>query len=292
MFLYWPVSCLVFITRHLPLRLCYWIAGIIGDLVYVFWPKGRRNVVDNMRHVLGPEASEQEAKDTARRSFQNYLRLLVDFARAAATDPAEIEARLHGTGWEHLDEAFRHGKGVLLVGTHLGSWEAAGVALAGRGYRVHAISETLGNKGINRLAIESRAARGIELIPMEYALRRAYRALRRNEAVGLVTDRPLPPDEGTPVMFFGHQITWPTGPAVLALKTGAKIVTGYLVTNANNDYVGEILPPLDTRASGDHEADVQRITQEIVRIHEDLIRRYPDQWYMFRRMWPKAHGPS
>ncbi len=292
MFLYWPVLCLVFITRHLPLRLCYWIAGVIGDLAYVFWPTGRRNVVDNMRHVLGPGATEQQIKDTARRSFRNYLRLLVDFARAAATDPAEIEARLQGTGWEHLDEAFRHGKGVLLVGTHLGSWEAAGVTLAGRGYRVHGVSETLGNEGINRLAIESRAARGIELIPMEYALKRVYRALRRNEAVGLVTDRPLPPDEGTPVVFFGQQITWPTGPAALALKTGAKIVTGYLVTNADNDYVGEILPPLDIQTSGDHESDVQRITQEIVRIQEELIRRYPDQWYMFRRMWPKAHEKS
>jgi KDO2-lipid IV(A) lauroyltransferase len=53
--------------------------------------------------------------------------------------------------------------------------------------------------------------------------------------------------------------------------------------------VGEILPPLDIQTSGDHESDVQRITQEIVRIQEELIRRYPDQWYMFRRMWPKAH---
>ena len=286
MIVYTLVLFLVFLTQHLPLRFSYKVAAVVGDLVYVFWPRGRSNVIDNLRHVLGPEATDKEIRDTARRSFRNYLRLLVDFARGSKMDAATTEARLKGTGWENLDEAFRHGKGVLLVGTHLGSWEVAGVALASRGYRVSAVSETLGNERINRLATRSRAARGIELIPMEYALKRAYRALRRNEAVGLVTDRPLPQEEGTPVEFFGQRIAWPSGPAILALRTGARIVTGYLVRSEDDGYVGEILPPIEVESTGDHDADVQRVTQEVVRIQEDLIRRYPDQWFMFRRMWP------
>ena len=292
MIVYWLVLCLLFLTQHLPLGFSYWLAGIVGDLVYVFWSRGRRNVHDNMRHVLGPDATDREIRDTARRSFRNYLRLLVDFARHSYTDPATINGRLRATGWEHLDRAFEHGKGVLLVATHLGNWEIAGTALASRGYRVSAVSESLGNERINRLATKSRAQLGIELIPMEYALKRVYRALRRNEVVGLVTDRPLPSDKGTPVEFFGKCITWPTGPAVLALRTGAKIVTGYLVRGENHDYIGEVLPPLAVETTGDRESDVQRITQQIVRIQEDLIKRYPDQWYMFRRMWPTAREQS
>lgn len=286
MVVYWLVLCLVYLTRHLPLELCYTVAGGVGDLVYVFWPTGRSNVLANMRQVLGPQAPEREIRDTARRSFRNYLRLLVDFARASTTDPAAVEARLKATGWEHLDAAFQQGKGVLLVASHLGSWEVAGLPLVSRGYRVSAVSESFDNERIDRLAVDSRAAQGIELIPMEYALKRVYAALRRNEAVGLVTDRPLSPDEGTPVQFFGQPITWPTGPAVLALRTGAKIITGYLVRNQDDDYVGEMFPALEFEVTGDRDSDVQRITQQIVSIQEDLIRRYPDQWYMFRRMWP------
>jgi KDO2-lipid IV(A) lauroyltransferase len=292
MIVYWLVLCLVFLAQHLPLRFSYWLAGIVGNLVYAFWPRGRRNVQDNMRHVLGPGATDREIRDTARRSFRNYLRLLVDFARHSRTDPATIDGRLRATGWEHLDQAFEHGKGVLLVATHLGNWEIAGTALASRGYRVSAVSESIGNERINRLATRSRAELGIELIPMEYGLKRVYRALRRNEVVGLVIDRPLPPYRGTPVEFFGKHITWPTGPAVLALRTGAKIVTGYLVRGDDHDYVGEVLPPLVFETTGDRESDVQHITQQIVCIQEDLIRRYPDQWYMFRRMWPAAREQS
>lgn len=286
MIVYWLVLLLVFLTQRLPRRLCYRIAGSAGDLVYVFWPSGRSNVIDNMRHVLGPEATDKEIKATARRSFRNYMKLLVDFARSTDIDPATIEGRLEAIGLEHLDQAFERGRGVLLVGSHLGDWEIAGIALANRGYRLSAVSETLGNERINRMAIRSRAARGIQLIPMEYALKRVYGALRRNEAVGLVIDRPLPPDEGVSVEFFDQRISWPAGPAVLALRTGARIVTGYLVHNEGDDYIGEIFPPLEYETTGDQDADVQRITQQLVSIQESLIRRYPDQWFMFRRMWP------
>jgi KDO2-lipid IV(A) lauroyltransferase len=292
MIVYALVLFLVFLTQHLPLSLVNRIAVVAGDLVYLFWRSGRGNVLDNLRHVLGPEATEKEISDTARRCFRNYLRLLVDFARATRMDAAITEAQVRGTGWEHLDEAFEHGKGVLLVGTHLGSWEVAGVILANRGYRVNAVSETLGNERINRMATRSRSERGIRLIPMEYALKRAYGALRQNEAVGLVTDRPLPEEEGTLVEFFGQRIAWPTGPAVLALRTGARMVTGYLVRSEDEGYVGEILPAIKVESTGDSDADVQRITQAVVRIQEELIRRYPDQWFMFRRMWAtKADSP-
>jgi len=286
MIVYTLVLCLVFLTQHLPLRFSYKVAAVVGELAYLFWPRGRSNVIDNLRHVLGPEATDKEIRDTARRSFRNYLRLLVDFARGSKADPSAVERRLRASGWEHLDEALAHGKGVLMVGSHLGSWEIAGTVLAGRGYPVSAVSETLGNERINRMAIDSRAAQGIELIPMEYALKRVYAALRRNESVGLVTDRPLTSNRGVPVEFFGQRIAWPSGPAVLALRTGAKIITGYLVRNEGNDYIGEIFPPLEFETTDDQDSDVRRITQQLVRIQEDLIRRYPDQWFMFRRMWP------
>jgi KDO2-lipid IV(A) lauroyltransferase len=299
MIVYCLVLCLISLTQRLPRRVGYWIANIVGDLVYVFWPSGRANVIDNMRHVLGPEATEKEIRATARRSFRNYVKLLVDFARNADTDRATVEGRLEPIGvdrldqaFERLDQAFERGKGVLVVGSHLGDWEIAGIALANRGYPINAVSETLGNARINQMAIRSRAARGIQLIPMEYALRRVYVALHRNEAVGLVVDRPLSPDEGVPVKFFDERISWPTGPAVLALRTGATIVTGYLVRNERDHYLCEIFPPLEYDTTGDHDADVQRITQQLVTIQEDLIRRYPDQWFMFRRMWPSARGQA
>jgi lauroyl/myristoyl acyltransferase len=38
--------------------------------------------------------------------------------------------------------------------------------------------------------------------------------------------------------------------------------------------------------SGDEEQDVRQLTQQIMWSLERFIRQYPDQWFMFRPMWP------
>ncbi|MCC6417704.1 MAG: hypothetical protein IT429_05590, partial [Gemmataceae bacterium] len=44
--------------------------------------------------------------------------------------------------------------------------------------------------------------------------------------------------------------------------------------------------------SGDRERDVRELTQAIVTAHEEFIRRDPDQWYMFRRMFMAGGGKA
>jgi len=272
--------------QRLPLRLAYKLASWAGDLVFLLWPKGRRNAIENVRHVLGPQATEDQVHRTAKRSFRNYMKVLVDFVRLPRTSDEEVERRVQGEGWEHVERALEAGKGVLLVGTHLGNWDLAGLALAARGHELHVVAERQKPLWLNRIARDWREARGIHLIFMEGTLKPLFRALKRNQLVGIVVDRPLPKGEGVTVEFFGQMISWPSGPAALALRTGAQVITGYLVRTLDGHFKGEMFPPLEFQPSGDKFEDLRRLSQKIVTLQEELIRRYPDQWYMFRRMWP------
>lgn len=49
-------------------------------------------------------------------------------------------------------------------------------------------------------------------------------------------------------------------------------------------------PPIDYELllTGDKDTDVQLITQEIASQMEKVIRHHPDQWFMFREMWPRT----
>jgi KDO2-lipid IV(A) lauroyltransferase len=49
---------------------------------------------------------------------------------------------------------------------------------------------------------------------------------------------------------------------------------------------GVILPPLETERTGSLRADVGRVTQELARSFEGLIRKAPEQWHMFQPNWP------
>lgn len=282
---YWLFLFAVFIVRGLPLGLTYRLASLAGDLVFLFWRKGRANTIANMRHVLEGGASDLEVRETARRSFRNYLRLLVDLLRSPSLQRAE--GVISGVKWEYLDRAFQEGKGVLLILTHFGSWDLAAGILASRQYRFSAVADSMKNPYIDRWVRRLRQGRGIATIPLEGAALRIYRALRHNEAVGIGVDRPLPTGQGVTITFFGQEATWPAGAAALALHTGARIITGYLIRDGHGKFIGEMLPPLDFQPSGDEEEDRRRLTQKIAEIQEGFIRRCPDQWYMFRPMWPQ-----
>ncbi len=113
--------------------------------------------------------------------------------------------------------------------------------------------------------------------------------MRRNEIVLLLVDRPMP-GEGVPVQFFGETAWLPSGPAAIALKTGASIVIGHCIRLPGDvRFAGGLEPALDYAPllTGDKEADVRAITQAVASAMETLIRRAPDQWYMFRPMWPR-----
>lgn len=287
---YWGVVVLAWLAQKLPSGFSYWVANRIGDFVYLTWWRGRASTIDNFRHVLGDGVPDIEVRRTARRAFRNYHRALVDFLRMPRLHPEEAERLIEGRGWEHLDRALAQGKGVLLVGTHFGNWDLAGMVLAARDYPVNAIADGFSSKKLEEWVRRNREARGVRIIPVgSYGLRQIFKALRRNEAVGVIFDRPAG-HEGVPVRFFGEWTRWPRGLAALALRTGAPVLAGYLVQRPDGSFTGEI-HPVPGAATGEKAAmsedKVQALTQAMVELFEEYIRRYPDQWYMFRRMWPR-----
>jgi len=49
-----------------------------------------------------------------------------------------------------------------------------------------------------------------------------------------------------------------------------------------------VLPPMDARPTGDKDADIRSILEEINRQLEDAIRRRPEQYLWAHRRWRKS----
>jgi KDO2-lipid IV(A) lauroyltransferase len=289
---FWGFRGLSWLAGHLPLPFCYWVADRIGAVIYLFWHEHSGNAVSNMARVLGPGASSAQIRRAARRSFRNYIRVLIDFIRVPYADPVRVERETDGTGWENLRAGLARGKGVILVGCHMGNWDYAGVMLQRHQLPITAVADSFRPQRLDDYVIAQRARIGIRTISVDPgAVRRLFEALRRNEIIMLFVDRPVP-GEGVEVEFFGEGATVPAGPAAIALKTGAAVVPGYFMRDPNGrGFIGAFDPPLDYALTGDKERDVATISQAIMAYMEALIRRNPSQWYMFRPMWPKIVVP-
>jgi Kdo2-lipid IVA lauroyltransferase/acyltransferase len=88
--------------------------------------------------------------------------------------------------------------------------------------------------------------------------------------------------------------TWQSGPdpveakkatRSLLEKTGAAVVPAFVLRAGPGSYQGLILPAVSMAQTRDREADLRRNTSALARVVEDVIRRYPDQWYNFDPVW-------
>jgi KDO2-lipid IV(A) lauroyltransferase len=279
----WRLTTLL--LRLVPLRISYAAGALIANAVFICWHEKRRNTIDNMRQVLSDE-SDATARRIARSSWRNYGKYLVDFLRAADGGGNDLAASIAFQDRSLIDEAFATGRGVLFILMHQGSWDLGGVYFSRLGYPLNVIVETFNNDRLNSLVVASRRSGGMRVIPMEGSGLKILRALRRNEALAILMDRPYA-ENGMAVQFFGRETVLPDGPARLALRTGARVITAAVVRSKAADNRLIALVDTDIRAlrTGDEREDVRALTEAFLRAHERFIRQYPEQWYMFRRMW-------
>jgi KDO2-lipid IV(A) lauroyltransferase len=144
--------------------------------------------------------------------------------------------------------------------------------------------ETLKPARWNERVQRTRIAAGVKAIPIENGVRDMLAALRNREGLAVLVDRPVTED-GVPVTFFGRGTRVPAGAATLALRTGSPVVPAALVRNPHGvGYVVHIGAPI----VGEKGDDASMVMQRIMTWLEGIIRRYPDQWFMFRQMWPST----
>lgn len=283
--IYWLHRLGAPLARWLPLWFSYGLASLIAPVTFALWHEKRKNTVQNMAQVLGEEADPTEVRRLALQSFVNYGKYLIDMLRLTGVRGAELERRITVEGWEHFVRAMEKGSGLIFVGGHIGNSDLAAALLAGRGFPVHVITEPLQPPRWDSLVQAAREAVGLRVIPMGSALR-SLRVLRQKGILAFLIDRPLE-TEGVAVQFFGGTIRVPNGAAGLALRADAEILGAYIVRNGNS-YVARISPAIAVSPTGDHGEDLQRLTQAIFDWLERVIRQYPDQWFMFRPMWPQT----
>lgn len=279
-----------FLALCIPIKIAYALAVFISDLHYLSSPADRNAVWENLK-VIFPDKPDKEIRSIRRRMFRNFAKYLVDFFRFAKVDAEYIRKNVKIENIHYFDEALKKGKGVIVITAHLGNWELGGVVISLSGYPFWVVALSHKNKKVNDFFISQRQSKGIQVIPLGSAARQCFQLLKENKMVALVGDRDFT-EKGIKVDFFGRKTFLPLGPAYFSMKTQAPIITGFMLRNPDDTFTLTINKPIETdvkaksaKTPEDKEEGLLKIIDTYKVIMEDYIRRYPDQWYMFRRFW-------
>ena len=151
---------------------------------------------------------------------------------------------------------------------------------------VTVVVEPLEPPALFEFFVEFRRELGMNIVPLgPDAGREILGALKANHIVCLLADRDIVGD-GIELEFFGEITTIPAGPATLALRTGASLITCAVYFEGRSGHRAVVDPPLDVTRQGRLRDDVRRITIEVGRRLERLIRRAPQQWHLQQPNWP------
>lgn len=273
-------------AQLVPLDLAYRVAEPIADVVHAAWRSKRGVAERNYARISGRKEADPVVQRMSRQCFREFGRYVVELLHVQGWGQDTVTDRLAIEGEEHFAEAESAGKGVIFVSAHMGSAEVAVAIAVRRGYRVTSVAEELRPKLLWDWVRTCRARMGVTLLPVSRSGISLLRALRKKEMVAFVVDAGVDRGRGIPVKFFGRQTMFPDGPARLARLSGAPLVFGMAVRQPGGRFLASVAKPLyaDRKLSADK--DARRLTQKIAAAFEGYVRRYPEQWYVFRQMWP------
>lgn len=273
------------LAPRLPPAVAYTLFGWIGDLSYWLLPRRRANVRRNLSVIL--RGGAEGVDGLAREVFREGARYYYDTFRIPALSDQELERAISLQGWDHVERGLAAGRGAVMVTAHLGSPVLVAQILAVRQCRVVSVVEAVRPPQLLDLMVRVRGSHGIRLVPFgPNVVRELTEALERNEIVGLVADRDLQ-KSGVPVDFFGVETSMPTGPVMLAMRTGAALIPAFTYRLRNGRFIARIEEPLELARTGKLKEDVRLNTQRLAAVLEKAIAEKPEQWIVFELVWPE-----
>lgn len=175
--------------------------------------------------------------------------------------------------------------GPIFTGLHLGSVEMAGLYAARLSpMRITGPMEQVRDPALADYFRRTRAAVGIDIIPIRDASVELRARIRQGEGVALVADRPIG-GAGSVVELFGARCRLPAGPAVLAVETGAPLYVLAVLRDRPGAWVGHI-ERIEVPADGRRRERVRATLDAQARAFERLVARAPEQWWtLLFRIW-------
>ncbi|MDQ6684392.1 MAG: lipid A biosynthesis acyltransferase [Pseudomonadota bacterium] len=214
-----------------------------------------------------------------------FAATLLDRVYMASGDFSRFEVTVSGE--ELVRDAIASGKGCVLLGSHLGSFDLMTLTNKVLYNRPVTVLMHLDDRArVRRIAgIDDSKTAIIPLGRFDSYLR-AYDALVRGDVVVALADRV----EGTAALrshFFGRPAPFPVGPHALAARAGVKVLFGFGLYEGGRKYRIEFVDcgaavPVHCRAA------LQPGVDRYAAVLEDYARRYPKNWFNFFAFWDQG----
>lgn len=284
-FLYLALELLCAVVLILPRKVNYLIAAFWGYSAFWLLKSEREKTTCHLKEVFGLEKTDSEYLKIGERVFIHLAQSAIDVLLFPRLNRKKIEQLVdnpEGTG--KLDRGLEPKRGVIALTGHIGNWELLASYFRFLGYPGSLMGRRIYYEPYNRVLIRLREKGLVSTIYRDESPRKVISQLKDNYVIGISADQDIDSIEGVFVSFFGRPTWTPTGPAKLAMTTGAAIVPAFMIHEGDRYrlYLEEPIFPPDHLSK---EEGVKYLTQKWSEVVESYVRRFPDQWVWMHSRW-------
>ena len=275
------------ILNRLPRAWALALGRLLGSLLYLVLPYRKDVAWHNLSRAF-PNIPPHRRRAILNRTYQHFGMVMMDFVRMPAI-AAECLGSIVDFDETHVWDAREQGGGAVIMSGHLGNWELTILSIGRWGYPMTTV--VIRQRGPGGSFLEAvRNATGSRTISKKTPTRTMLDLLHEGNFLGMAGDQDAR-KRGVWVTFFGRPSSRPRGPAVFALRTGAPMLFCWCRLQRGRQYQLDFVPINTENLPRKWDQAVQSLTQRYMDILEEAIRRNPEQYFWFHRMWKTRPEP-
>ena len=275
------------VAAALPLPFLFAFGQFLGECAWLFSGKYRRLAKRNVVIAFANEKSPRELRRLVRQHFRRLGANLLCSAKLTQMSPEKILERVEVENIEAMAREFRAGVPVVLILSHLGTWELfAQLMPKFVGFvRNASVYQGLGNRFIDKHVRRTRSQTGLELFDRHDGFEPVIELLRSGGGVGVLSDQHAG-DHGVWTPFFGRLASSSPLPALLAKRTRAAVIAAAVYTTGLARWRMVFTERFDQTG-----ASIAALTSKINEVIEKQIRHAPEDWFWVHNRW-KTPDPN
>jgi predicted LPLAT superfamily acyltransferase len=185
--------------------------------------------------------------------------------------------------------------GCIVAGAHVGNPELCGYLLRQDTKRINSLIFGGEAKEVqkNRSMILNR--NNVRLIPVTDDLSHIFlihEALTNGEMITIPCDRTFGSNKTVECEFLNGKAEFPVGAFALALQLEAPVIALFAVKISASLYQVHVASVPVPREGGGKREKIHEMTRSFAKILEDIVKKYPEQWFNFYNFWKNENVSS
>lgn len=269
--------------KYLGVGAAYALLAFVVPYFVIFAPKASRAVYRYNRRILGMGRMRSFFKIYPH--FYVFGQTIID--KIALKHGLDKSYRFDYCNYSDLLQVLDSGRGAMIIGAHVGSWEVGAPYFHKYGKDMNIVMLDAEYEKIKSV-IESGAERvPYKIIPLGEdgleTILKIKEALGKGEYVCFQGDRFMDESNSMEMEFMGHKARFPKGLFQVAAKLDVPVIFYYAMRGKGRRYSFSF-EIADTKAGNARER-FEKIVAQYISSLEKIVAQYPRQWFNFYEFW-------